>query len=149
MAAGLSLPLDGLAAFAESACRSTLDACSTLRCWQATVLSDGALDAGEFDRRSAELPCATAARGGRGFLSRCSTGNSMSLGHRAGGRAAPETVVARPWRPTPVDAIHFGGWTGTRPPARVHLAYRLAVDDYRGGDAIQLIVEHCAPPETA
>jgi len=26
----------------------------------------------------------------------------------------------------------------------VHLAYRLAVDDYRGGEAIQLIVEHMA-----
>jgi len=48
-------------------------------------------------------------------------------------------------RAAPVDAIHFGGWTGARPPARVHLAYRLAVDDYRGGGAIQLIVEHCSP----
>ena len=42
----------------------------------------------------------------------------------------------------PLNAIHFGGWTGQAPAPRVRLAYRLVPDDYRGGDAIQLIVEH-------
>jgi len=41
-----------------------------------------------------------------------------------------------------LNAIHFGGWEGDAPPARVRIAYRLAPDDYRGGDAIQLMVVH-------
>ena len=41
-----------------------------------------------------------------------------------------------------LNAIHFGGWTGDAPPPRVRIAYRLQPDDYRGGDAIQLVVSH-------
>src|SRR3546814_13318643 len=41
-----------------------------------------------------------------------------------------------------LQAIEFGGWTGTPPASRVRAAYRLAPDDYRGGEAIQLIVVH-------
>jgi single-stranded-DNA-specific exonuclease len=44
-----------------------------------------------------------------------------------------------------LNAIHFNGWQGSEPPRQVRLAYRLSSDDYRGGDAIQLIVEHCEP----
>ena len=44
-----------------------------------------------------------------------------------------------------LDAIHFGGWDGDAPPSRVRIAYRLAPDDYRGGDAIQLLVVHREP----
>src|SRR3546814_14978983 len=39
-----------------------------------------------------------------------------------------------------LQAIEFGGWTGTPPASRVRLAYRLSPDDYRGGDAIQLVL---------
>ena len=38
-----------------------------------------------------------------------------------------------------LNAIHFGGWTGEPPPPRFALAYRLEPDDYRGGDAVQLM----------
>ena len=38
-----------------------------------------------------------------------------------------------------------GGWQGQPPSPQAHLAYRLAPDDYRGGQAIQLVVEHRAP----
>src|SRR3546814_8697299 len=41
-----------------------------------------------------------------------------------------------------LQAIEFGGWTGTPPASRVRVAYRLSPDDYRGGDAIQLVVVH-------
>lgn len=43
------------------------------------------------------------------------------------------------------NAIQFNGWTGEPPGARVHLAYRLMPDDYRGGDAVQLVVVHREP----
>ncbi|MBP6798447.1 MAG: single-stranded-DNA-specific exonuclease RecJ, partial [Luteimonas sp.] len=44
-----------------------------------------------------------------------------------------------------LNAIHFGGWSGEAPPRELRLAYRLAPDDWRGGQAIQLIVEHREP----
>jgi len=44
-----------------------------------------------------------------------------------------------------LNAIEFGGWHGQPPPPRVHIAYRLECDGYRGGSAIQLIVVHRQP----
>lgn len=41
-----------------------------------------------------------------------------------------------------LNAIYFNGWQGDPPARRLRLAYRLVCDDYRGGDAIQLIVEY-------
>ena len=41
-----------------------------------------------------------------------------------------------------LNAIEFGGWQGRAPAQRVHLAYRLEPDDYRGGDAVQLVIVH-------
>lgn len=40
------------------------------------------------------------------------------------------------------NAIQFGGWDGKTPPPRIHLAYRITPDDWRGDDAIQLVVVH-------
>lgn len=42
-------------------------------------------------------------------------------------------------------AMHFGGWQGTPPAPRERLVYRLTPDDWRGGDAVQLIVLHRQP----
>ncbi len=39
-----------------------------------------------------------------------------------------------------LNAIQFNGWDGNEPPAQVQLAYRLVPDDWRGGDAVQLMV---------
>jgi single-stranded-DNA-specific exonuclease len=44
-----------------------------------------------------------------------------------------------------LNAIEFGGWQGEAPPPRVRIAYRLEPDDYRGGDAVQLVVCHREP----
>ena len=44
-----------------------------------------------------------------------------------------------------LTAMHFGGWDGTPPPAVLRLVYRLTPDDWRGGDAVQLIVLHREP----
>ena len=41
-----------------------------------------------------------------------------------------------------LNAIEFGGWQGRAPAKRGHLAYRLEPDDYRGGDAVQLVIVH-------
>jgi single-stranded-DNA-specific exonuclease len=42
----------------------------------------------------------------------------------------------------PLPAIHFGGWTGAPPPARIHVAYQLEPDDWNGRRSVQLLVRH-------
>ena len=44
-----------------------------------------------------------------------------------------------------LTAMHFNGWDGTPPPTRLRMVYRLTPDDWRGGDAVQLIVLHRVP----
>jgi len=41
-----------------------------------------------------------------------------------------------------VEAIHFGGWTGTAPEQQVHAVYHLELDDFRDRRGIQLRVTH-------
>ena len=143
MAAGLSLPHAGLAAFAE-ALQSHVERVLDPALLHAEVVSDGVLDAHEFDRQSAEC-LRDGGPWGQGFPEPLFDGEFDVVSHRVVGERHLKLSLRVHGRAAPVDAIHFGGWTGTRPPARVHLAYRLAVDDYRGGGAIQLIVEHCSP----
>lgn len=141
MAAGLSLRLDQLDAF-RAAFTGHASRMLTPELLQLDVLTDGPLGADEFTRAHA-------------------------VGLRDGGpwgQAFPEPQfdgefdVVR-WRvikdrhlklelrdgPVCVDAIQFNGWTGTAPPSRVRVAYRLEPDDYRGGDAVQLVVVHREP----
>ncbi len=49
---------------------------------------------------------------------------------------------AKPPGAKPLNAIHFSGWTGEPPASRSRIAYRLQPDDWRGGDAVQLVVVH-------
>jgi single-stranded-DNA-specific exonuclease len=43
------------------------------------------------------------------------------------------------------QAIHFGGWNGNAPPARMHVAYQLEPDDFRGRRDVQLLIRHWLP----
>jgi single-stranded-DNA-specific exonuclease len=143
MAAGLSLSHGGLDAFAN-ALRAHVEHVLDPALLQAELLSDGALEAHEFDRANAEC-LRDGGPWGQAFPEPMFDGVFDVVGHRVVGERHLKLSLRIDGRARPVDAIHFGGWHGAPPPSRVHLAYRLAVDDYRGGDAIQLIVEHCDP----
>ena len=141
MAAGLTLARDRLPEF-DIGVRAATEAMLDPAWLQQELLSDGELEADEF-----ALGTAIALRDG---------------GHW--GQAYPEPLfdgvfdVLR-WRKIGerhlklelglegkrLNAIHFGGWDGDVPPPRAHIAYRLTPDDYRGGEAIQLVVVHRAP----
>ncbi|KRG40662.1 single-stranded-DNA-specific exonuclease RecJ [Stenotrophomonas panacihumi] len=146
MAAGLTLPRTALPVFGE-ALRVQVERQVDPSALQAELLSDGELAPHEFDWRHAD---------------------ALQM---AGpwGQAFPEPLFdgifeVSQWRPlkerhlrytlrlagvaAPISAIHFDGWKGQPPPSRLRLAYRLVRDDYRGGEAIQLIVEHSEPAET-
>ncbi|PZP58066.1 MAG: single-stranded-DNA-specific exonuclease RecJ [Pseudoxanthomonas spadix] len=143
MAAGLSLERAQLPAF-EAAFRAHAAATLDAALLQAELLSDGELLPHEFDRAHAEA-LRDGGPWGQGFAEPLFDGVFEVIDWRPIGERHRKLVLRCPQRPRPLDAIHFNGLTPEPPAPRLHIAYRLAPDDYRGGDAIQLIVEHCVP----
>lgn len=138
MAAGLSLRADAFAAFSEAFRLVAMEGL-TPELLQADVLSDGELDAGEFCRASAEA-LRDGGPWGQGFPEPQFDGEFDVLGWRVVGERHLKLELGLAG--LRLNAIEFGGWTGLAPPPRVRLAYRLEADDYRGGDAVQLVVVH-------
>jgi len=138
MAAGLSLGAEALPAFVD-AFRQCAAAALTPELLQADVLSDGELSADEFDR-----PCAEALRDGgpwgQGFPEPQFDGEFEVLAWRVVGERHLKLELGMGGRR--LNAIEFGGWTGEAPSARIRIAYRMEPDDYRGGQAVQLVVTH-------
>jgi single-stranded-DNA-specific exonuclease len=143
MAAGLSMDLAQLPAF-QAAFQAHVASVMDAAWLQAELLSDGELLPHEFDRVHAEA-LRDGGPWGQGFAEPLFDGTFEVIDWRAVGERHLKLVLRCPQRAQPLNAIHFGGLKAEAPPAHVHIAYRLAPDDYRGGDAIQLIVEHCAP----
>lgn len=143
MAAGLSLDLAGLERF-RAAFLAQVSASLDPALLQAELLSDGELDAGELDYRHA-LALRDAGPWGQGFPEPLFDGVFEVLAWRVLKERHLKLSLRCAGRAQALDAIHFNGWQGREPARQVRLAYRLAADEYRGGQAIQLIVEHCAP----
>src|SRR5690606_23237083 len=99
---------------------------------------------GEFDRLHAEA-LRDGGPWGQGFPEPLFDGEFELVDWRVVGERHLKLSLRCAGVRAPLAAIHFGGWREQPPPSRLHLAFRLAPDDYRGGDAIQLIVEHLAP----
>lgn len=142
MAAGLSLAADKLAAFtavfqAEAARQLAPHQL------QAQLLSDGELADHELDATHARALRA-AGPWGQGFAEPLFDGVFNVVQWRVL-KERHLKLVLRTDAGLQLDAIWFGGWNGSAPQGRVQLAYRLVEDDYRGGDAVQLMVEHLQP----
>jgi single-stranded-DNA-specific exonuclease len=140
MAAGLSLPAEHFADFGAELHAAAVDAL-TPDLLQAEILSDGELDPAELGRA-----CAEAIRDGgpwgQAFPEPHFDGEFQVLSTRiVGQRHLRMELGLGAMR---VNAIEFGG--AAEPPGpRVRIAYRLEPDDYRGGDAFQLVVVHREP----
>ena len=147
MAAGLSLDLGSLAGF-ETAFRLQAEHQLDPQLLQSELLSDGELLPHEFDHASAEA-LRSGATWGQGFAEPLFDGQFDVLDWRVVGERHLKLSLRVEGRRDMLNAIHFGGWNELAPPSRVHLAYRLVPDDYRGGVAIQLIVEHLQPVSLA
>lgn len=141
MAAGLSLSADRLAAF-ESAVRDAVERMLDPALLQAEILSDGELQAHECDRRHAEL-LRDAGPWGQAYPEPLFDGVFALRGWRVVGEKHLKLELDGWGRR--VNAIEFGGWRGDAPPPRLRIAFRLEPDDWRGGDAIQLVVVHREP----
>jgi single-stranded-DNA-specific exonuclease len=138
MAAGLTLAAADLPAF-EAAFRAHAESLLDATLLQAEIASDGELLAHEFDRIHAET-LRDGGPWGQGFPEPTFDGEFDVLGWRVVGERHLKLELALGAQR--LNAIQFGGWDGEPPGPALRIAYRLATDDYRGGDAIQLIVEH-------
>ena len=138
MAAGLSLELGDLAVFGD-ALRKVASEWLTPDLLTDSLCSDGELRADEFAIESA-VALRDGGHWGQGYPEPLFDGEFDVLGLRIVGERHLKLDLLHCGRR--LNAIHFGGWNGIEPPGRLHLAYRLTPDDYRGGDAIQLIVVH-------
>lgn len=142
MAAGLTLAQSQLAAF-EQAWQAHAAGVLDDGLLQAELLSDGELLPREFDRFHAEA-LRDGGPWGQGFPEPLFDGRFDVLDWKVVGERHLRLTLRHPDRREPLAAIQFGGWQGQPPSQQAHLAYRLAPDDYRGGQAIQLVVEHRA-----
>lgn len=140
MAAGLSIGAANLATF-QQAFAEHAEAALTADMLQSVIESDGELQPHEFDHVHA---CALRDGGpwGQGFPEPLFDGEFDVVDWRVVGQRHLKLTLRLQGRREPLGAIHFGGWNDAAPASRVHLAYRLMPDDYRGGQAIQLVVEH-------
>lgn len=107
----------------------------------AELLSDGMLSAEEFIAANA-VALRDGGPWGQGYGEPLFDGEFDVIDWRVVGERHLKLVLRADGRRDPLNAIHFGGWQTQEPEARLRIAYRLVPDDYRGGNAIQLIVEH-------
>ncbi|RYZ74201.1 MAG: single-stranded-DNA-specific exonuclease RecJ [Lysobacteraceae bacterium] len=143
MAAGLSLEAGELARF-QAAFIAQVETMMDPAMLHAELLSDGELSADEFDCGHAEA-LRNAGPWGQGFAEPLFDGVFDVLDWRVVGERHLKYSLRLDGRREVLNAIHFGGWHDQQPGPRLRLAYRLVPDDYRGGDAIQLIIE-CHEP---
>ncbi len=141
MAAGLSLQQSRLPEFeaAFEACAAELIDPDSL---QDVLHSDGELPADAFGIGNARA-LRDAGPWGQGFPEPLFDGEFEVLSWRPVGTHHLKLELGV--EDLRLQAIEFGGWNGEPPDKRIRVAYRLAPDDYRGGDAIQLIVVHREP----
>jgi single-stranded-DNA-specific exonuclease len=156
MAAGMSLPEAALVPFriafaAEVAARIGPD---SLR---GVVYSDGTLGEGELCLDTA-VALRAAGPWGQGFPEPVFDGEFRIVGCRLVGErhlkmqlTGVDAAVGAPGGGEALDAIAFGYLGGTAEDsrvatgARIHLAYRLEVNEYRGREKVQLNCQHFTP----
>ncbi|SDZ88223.1 single-stranded-DNA-specific exonuclease RecJ [Microbulbifer marinus] len=146
MAAGLSLPAENLAAFTdafEAAVRSRLSEQQL----QAVIDSDGELEPTEFTLHTAATLRACAPWG-QAFPEPLFDGEFLLLQQRIVGERHLKMVVAPSQNPQlALDAIAFNVDTDQwpQPADRVRLAYKLDINEFRGRESLQLLVNYLEP----
>lgn len=143
MAAGLSLSLRHLDVFREAFAthaRATL----APELLNMELASDGPLAVNELGRALAEA-LELAGPWGQGFAEPLFDNVFAVREWRVLGERHLKFVLEHADGGPPISAIHFGGWDGNAPPARIHAAYQLALDDYRGRNGVQLLVRQWLP----
>ena len=143
MAAGLSLQKNNLEAF-RSAFNRVAEKRLSIEILQAECLSDGELLQHEFSRELAE-DLRLAGPWGQGFPEPVFDNIFGVAGWKILGERHIKYNLRLDGTDFTLSAIHFGGYAGVEPAERLHVAYQLELDDFRGRRDIQLLVRHSLP----
>lgn len=140
MAAGLSLAEEHYAAFA-AAFVAEVERHLSAADLTGVIYSDGQLSAGELSLETAQL-LRDASPWGQGFPSPLFDGDFRVVSQRIVGEKHLKLTLQPAQGEGRIDGIAFN--TAALPPgsARVHVAYRLDANEFRGNVSPQLIVEH-------
>lgn len=146
MAAGLSFPKDNYLAF-QKAFDQQARRMLTAQDLEGVIFSDGELAATEFALPFAQL-LRNAGPWGQGFPEPIFDGEFEILEQRLVGEKHLKMVLTVPGSNSVIDGIAFNvdleQWPNTRA-KRIKLAYKLDVNEYRGVESPQLMVEYLEP----
>jgi single-stranded-DNA-specific exonuclease len=145
MAAGLSIAMDNLEAFKEALnayAQEYLDPALLARTWR----TDGVLQSPDLQLQQAQL-LTTAGPWGQAFEAPSFHGDFELIQQRIVGQKHLKMVVAQQQGGELIDAICFNVDLSIWPSEyqRVRLVYRMDVNEFRGRQSLQLIVEAMAP----
>ncbi len=143
MAAGLTLPPSHLDRF-RAAFDAEVSRLLTEDDLQGHILSDGELTDDELDLQLAEL-LRNAGPWGQGFPEPIFDGVFDVIGATVIGERHLRLQLRQARKRVEAIGFHLAA-DGTVPPwSRIHAAYRLDVNEYRGTRALQLVLEHVVP----
>lgn len=140
MAAGLSLPEAHYPAFAAAFDKEVSRHLSR-EDLNGVIYSDGELSDQELSLDTAQL-LRDASPWGQGFPAPVFEGDFTVVSHRVVGQRHLKMTLSPATGNCQIDAIAFNTEVLPRGSQRVHMAYRLDVNEYRGIVSPQLIVEH-------
>jgi single-stranded-DNA-specific exonuclease len=140
MAAGLALAEAHLPAF-EAAFIAEVSRVLSVEDLQDVIYTDGALSEEELSLATAKL-LREAGPWGQGFPAPQFEGRFALLEQRVVGERHLKMVLRPSGGSRRLDAIAFNSGVQTRPVGQVRLVYRLDVNEYRGVENAQLVVEH-------
>jgi single-stranded-DNA-specific exonuclease len=143
MAAGLTLAHAHLDAF-RSAFAAALATRVDAELLTSVLLSDGELAPGDFQRALAET-LRLAGPWGQGFAEPLFDNVFTVRQWRVLGERHLKFALVPDAGTAEVSAIHFGGYAGAPPPARIRAAYQLELDDWKDRRGVQLLVRHWEP----
>jgi single-stranded-DNA-specific exonuclease len=140
MAAGLSLQKEHLDAF-RVAFNHAAESRLSEELLQAVCLSDGELRLHEFSRELAD-ELRLAGPWGQGFPEPVFDNIFEVKEWKILSERHIKYVLRLEGSDFMLSAIHFGGYMGVEPSRRLHIAYQLDLDDFRGRCDIQLLIRH-------
>lgn len=143
MAAGLSLQKNHYEKF-RAAFNEAAQLRLTPEMLQAECLSDGELQMHEFSRELAE-DLRLAGPWGQGFPEPVFDNVFVVTKWKILGERHLKYDLRLDGTDFTLSGIHFGGYTGIDPPKRLHAAYQLELDDFRGRRDIQIMIRHSLP----
>jgi single-stranded-DNA-specific exonuclease len=147
MAAGLTLRADRLEQFREAFAAVALARLGP-ESLHSQIFTDGELASADITRELAET-LRMAGPWGQGFAEPVFDNVFVVANWRVLGERHLKMTLVPEQGGSPVSAIHFGGYAGEPPPARIHAAYQLELDDFRGRQDVQLLVRHWQAAEAA